>query len=218
MISVDAKMPDRGAAQLAAQTVERHQIDRREGVGGIGVEIGEVSGVQTRGVHQVGEQLLVHQMSTATGIFIELDRNKRRLCLPYQSRDREGVRIGFLEVIQRAVHEVLPYLPRTGVPQVVRTARAVDRFHRQCVHRVGGGLVGSDLADAVTHRAQERVFEAPADIQQPRIPFPAWVYPGEAPVVQFVADERANCMPRPYGSASQSGTSIGRAFSAGLPR
>ncbi len=25
-------------------------------------------------------------------------------------------------------------------------------------------------------------------MQQPRIPFPAWVYPGEAPVVQFVAD------------------------------
>ena len=47
-------MPDRGAAQLAAQTEERHQIDPREGVGGIGVEIGEVSGVQTRGVHQIG--------------------------------------------------------------------------------------------------------------------------------------------------------------------
>ena len=99
------------------------------------------------------------------------------------------MRIGFLEVIQRAVHEVLPHLlPRTGVAQVVRRARAVDRFHRQRVHRVGGGLVGSDLTDVVTHRAQERVFEAAADMQQRRIPLPARVDPGESPVVQLVAD------------------------------
>jgi hypothetical protein len=47
-------MPDRRAAQLAVQTEQRHQVDRREGVGGHGADVGEVSGVQACGVHQIG--------------------------------------------------------------------------------------------------------------------------------------------------------------------
>ena len=78
----------------------------------------------------------------------------------------------------------------------------------------GGGLGRAQLAQI----RPEAGLELGAQRQQAGLPFPVVVNTVPAPVVQFVADERANCMPRPYGSASQSGTSIGRACSAGLPR
>src|SRR4051794_14990291 len=127
--------------------------------------------------------------ATAAAILVELDGDERRFCLSDQPRYRESVRVGLLEVIQRAVHEVLPHLlPGSDIPQVVRGARAVNRFNRYRVHCLGGGLAGSDLTDVVTHRAEKRLFEAAADMQQRRIPLPARVDPGESAVVKLVAD------------------------------
>src|SRR5690349_3054109 len=182
-------MADGRPAELAVQTEQRHQIDRRQCVGGYVVEVRKVTGVQAGGVHQVGVELLVNQRPSATAVFVELDRHERRLGLTDQPRDREGVRVGLFEVVQRAVYEVLAHLiPAAGVAKVVRRAGAVGGLDRQGIHRSGRGFVGCDLTDFLADRGQEDVLEPAAYAQQRRVPFPAGIDVVEAAVVQFIAN------------------------------
>ena len=182
-------MSDRGAAQIAVQTEQRHQVDRREGVGGHVVEVGEVRGVQAGGVHQVGEQLLVNSIATACAIFVEFDRDKRRLRLPDQPRDRERVRVALLEVIQRPVHEVLAHLlPGAVVSQVVGRARPSTGSTDNAA------IASAAVSSLRSHRRRRRTAlrnassRRPRRLQQRPDPIPSARDPGEPAVVQFVAD------------------------------
>ncbi len=99
------------------------------------------------------------------------------------------MRIAFLEVVQRAVHEVLAHLrPGALVAQVIGRARTVDGLDRQRAHRVRGGLIRPDASDLIAYRAQEHLFEPAAQVQQRWIPFPSRVDSVESAVVQLVAD------------------------------
>ena len=99
------------------------------------------------------------------------------------------MRIALLEVVQRAVHEVLLHLlPGALVAQVVRRPGAVDRLDAQRVHLGVGVFVGSDVADVAADRVEEHVLELAAQRQQRRVPLPAGIDAGEPAVVQLVAD------------------------------
>ncbi len=99
------------------------------------------------------------------------------------------MRVALLEVVHRAVHEVLDHLlPGALVAQVVGGTLTVDGLDRELLHLGLGGLVLADLADIVAHRAQERLLEASAQVQQRRVPLPSRIHSGKTAVMQFIAD------------------------------
>ena len=182
-------MPDRRSSQSAMQSEHRHQVHRGQRFGGHVVDVAEVARVEVGGRHQVGEQLLVQSRSPPAPELVELHRDERRLGLTRQAGDGEGVRISFLEVVERAVHEVLTHLvPGALVAQVVRRSLAVHRFDGEGCHLVRSGVVGADLPDVAAHRVEERLLHLAAQVQQAWVPLPVRVHPCEPAVVQFVTD------------------------------
>jgi hypothetical protein len=180
---------DRRAPQFTVQPEQRHQVDRGQRVGGHSVEVTEVRGIEPCGVHQLGEQVLVDPIAAASTVLVVLDRDESRFRQPGEARDRPGVGIALLEVIERTMHEVLLHLlPCTAVTQVIGRAVAVDRLQGNRVHFRGGTVVGGDLADVAADGRQKRVLEASAQMKQSGIPFPSGIDRTESAIVQLVAD------------------------------
>ena len=153
------------------------------------LEVAETPLIQPRHVQQVGEQPLVHAVPATAAVLVEFDRDECRLGLPRQSRDRPRVRVALLEVIQRAMHEVLPHLlPRAAVAQVVRRSRSVDRLDRERLHLVGRHTSGPISPTSRRTAVRNAPLESAAQLQQAGIPLPSRVDAREAAVVQLVAD------------------------------
>ena len=66
-------MPDGSTAKLPVQPEHRHQVDHGKRFAGHGVEVAEVRLVQPRGVHQIGEQLLMQPVAVPAAVLVELD-------------------------------------------------------------------------------------------------------------------------------------------------
>ena len=130
----------------------------------------------------------MNALATARAVLVVLDRDERRLGAADESRYREGVGVTLLEVIQRAVHEVLPHLlPRALVAQVEGQALPSTGSTRQ---RAIASAAVSSPSESPTSRAPRpgtppRAFRAGG---AGRDSIPMRADPGEAAVVQFVAD------------------------------
>ena len=123
-------MSDGGSAELAVQAEQRHQIDHRQRLGGNDFEVTQIGRIQFGGGQQVGEQLLVDFCTLPGSVFVEFDRDERRLGLATEAWDRPGVRVPLLEVVERSVYEVFAHLlPRSVIPQPVRGPGSVDGFN-----------------------------------------------------------------------------------------
>ena len=73
------EMSDRGAAQPAVQTEQRHQVHHSQRLGGNSLEVTQIRRVQFRRGQQIGEELLVQPGTLAGAVFVELDRHEGRL-------------------------------------------------------------------------------------------------------------------------------------------
>ena len=89
------------------QTEEGHDVHSRQGDAGKTVHITAVGIVQTEGPHRVSEQDRVHRFGLATSVFIALDLDKCGFGLPSQSRDDPRMRVGFLQLVGRAMLDEL---------------------------------------------------------------------------------------------------------------
>lgn len=123
-------------------------------------------------------------------VLVGLDLDQCGFGPPGQSRDRPGVRVGLLEVVDGALHQELPQLgdgrvpgnegreARTGVPTGQREQRCGDRFG------------GPDRLDISRNRSAQRILEGDLDPgprpQQLGGPLPAFVHPVQTAIVQLV--------------------------------
>src|SRR6202044_3954997 len=103
-------MSDGSAAELAMQAEQRHQIHYCQRLGGNLFEVRQVCRIQSSRGEQVGEQLLMKSGAMPSAVFIEFDCDERCFRLTTKTGDRPGVRVPFLEMIQRSMHEVFAHL------------------------------------------------------------------------------------------------------------
>ena len=154
-------MADRRTAQFTMQTEQRHQVDGGQRVGRDMIEVGQIGGIETGSVHQLGVQVLMDPIAAPTAVLIELDRHEGGFRQPRQPRDRQCVGVALLQVIHRAVHEVLLHLfPGALVTQVVGRAITVGGLPRNRIHLRCGSVIGCDVADVVPNGVEEDVLEA----------------------------------------------------------
>ena len=71
------------------------------------LEICAVAGVQPQPAHRVGKQLRVDALGPSAAVFVGLDFHQRGLGSTREPRDRPRVRVCFLELVGRPVHNVL---------------------------------------------------------------------------------------------------------------
>ena len=76
-----SEMSDGRATELAVQAEQRHQIDHRQRLGGNNFEVTQIGRIESGGGQQVGEQLLVGFCTLPGSVFVEFDRDERRLGL-----------------------------------------------------------------------------------------------------------------------------------------
>ncbi len=170
------------------QTEQRHEVHRRQRLRRCLVEVAEVVAAQPGRVEQLGVEPRVHAVVPAAAELVELDGHERGLGLPAQARNDPRVRVGLLEVVDRAQREVLAHLrPRALVAQPVAGTRPVDRFHQEFVERSRDVGVTSPAGDVGAQRREEPLLQRRTQAQQVRVPLPVGCGVGEAAVVQFVA-------------------------------
>ena len=125
-------------------------------------------------------------IAAATTVFVELDRDVRRLRLPDQPRYGPGVRIGFLQVVEGPVREVLAHVvPGSVVPQKPGRTAAAPWFDGQSVHFRNCVVA---VLDSIAHVRQERLFDRPTKRQNLGVPLEFVVYVMKSAIVKFVAD------------------------------
>ena len=149
-----------------------------------------VGGRQPESGHHVGEQPGVHAVRVARAVLVVLDGDERRLRRPVQPGDHPGLRVGLLEVVERAVRDVLAQLPELAVaaqvprraPRPRRARRAARRARawrrRRCRRRAARPRAGP---------ARTRARSRGAARAGPELPLAVVRDAGEAAVVQLVA-------------------------------
>ena len=94
--------------------------------------------------------------------------------------------IGFFQVVDRAVHEVLLQLmPRADVAQVVRRSAAVRALDGERLDLCDGVVARLHVGAQCVH---ELLLQAAAQPEEFGVPFPGVVDADEPAVMQFVAD------------------------------
>ena len=124
---------------------------------------------------EFGEQVGVHLLRATGPELVELDGDQRGLGAAGQPGNHPGIRVGLLEVVDRAVHEELPHLPPLAlVLQEMAQTLTGYRFHQQAVQHV----VQAATLDSGPPVRRRRASPAPLGWPAARVPTPI---PGRRP-------------------------------------
>ena len=104
------------------------------------------------------------------------------------------MRVGFLELVGRLVHQQFPGLFQGGVPGHVRGNRGAavvtGQLEKGFGHGLGFGLGRGDFTDPLAQFRFKNLFDVAPHPQQGGVPFPGIVHPFESPVMQFIEHEQ----------------------------
>ena len=177
VISKAARCPMAAPSEPTVEAEQRHRVVDGKGVARHPVDVRAVGGIELGGLERLGEQAAVQPLRTTAAELVVLQLGEGDLRGTVEARDRPGVRIALLEVVEAALHQELEVLVRAGVaPEEVRErdAGVIRRDRDQLVgHRV---LLVGKLDDRAAVRPElglELRLQARAYGEQGRVPLSA---------------------------------------------
>jgi hypothetical protein len=187
VISYAARWPT-SAAQFPAQPEQRHDVAERERDRRDRVDVRAVRVVEAQPPQHLAVELGVHAVEIPAAVLVGLDLDQRSLGASAQPRQRPAVRVGLLELVDRAMRDELDELAAIGPTlEVLRQRRPVvggDQFGQPIRHRTPARRNDHVAAQ----RAQQVLLEIAAQGDGSRLPLPGLGHVLEPAVVEFEED------------------------------
>src|SRR5690606_21078343 len=103
------------AAKATVQREETHHVVGGQGGGVQLIDVGAVLVVEAAAAQRRAEEVLVEHLGATRSVLVVLQLGQSYLDAPRQARQREGLRVGLLEVIDAAQAQVFGDLVAVGV-------------------------------------------------------------------------------------------------------